>query len=137
MTRRHRKLCNMNIPDSIDFTTDIKEAVYAKDVLIFAVPSVYVRSTARLIATLYSGQVIVDVAKGIENDILMTMSEVIKSEIPNATVVALSGPTHAEEVAMNFPSTIVSACDDISLAEYVQSVFSTSFMRVYTNADIK
>lgn len=137
MTRTHRKLCNMNIPGGIDFTSDIKEAVNDKDILLFAVPSVYVRSTARLVVPLYSGQVIVDVAKGIETDTLMTMSEVIKSEIPDATVVALSGPTHAEEVALDLPSTIVSACEDFSLAEYVQSVFSTSFMRVYTNTDIK
>lgn len=136
-THRHRNLLNMSIPLGIDFTTDIKKTVINADIILLAVPSVYVRSTARLIAPLYAEQVIVDVAKGIESDTLMTMSEVIASEIPGAKVVALSGPTHAEEVAIDLPTTIVSASKDIFLAEYVQSVFSTPSMRVYTNTDIK
>lgn len=135
-TRRHINLHNMTIPDAIDFTDDITIAVKDKDILLFAVSSVYIRSTAHLIAPIYCGQVIVDVAKGIETDSLMTMSEVIKSEIPNAEVVALSGPTHAEEVALDLPTTIVSACEGIELAEYIQKVFSTSTMCVYTNTDI-
>lgn len=136
-TRIHRNLCNMVIPDCIGFTSEISEVIAEKDILLFAVPSVYIRSTARLAAPLYSGQIIVDVAKGIEPDTLMTMSEVIRSEIPDAKVVALSGPTHAEEVANDLPTTIVSACEDIGSAEFVQSVFSTPSMRVYTNTDIK
>ena len=136
-TRRHKNLVNMIIPDAIDFTTDIKKAIVEKDVIVFAVPSIYVRSTAKIVAPFYKGQVIVDVAKGIESNSLMTMSEVIRAEIPSARVVALSGPTHAEEVALDLPTTIVSACENIELAEYVQSIFSTTSMRVYTNTDIK
>ncbi len=136
-SRIHKNLCNMIIPSEIALTTDIKEVVKDKDVLVFATPSVFIRSTSRLVAPFYSEQVIVDVAKGIEPNSLMTMSEVIKSEIPNAKVVVLSGPTHAEEVALDLPTTIVSACEDMALAEYVQSVFSTASMRVYTNTDIK
>lgn len=136
-THRHNNLHNMIIPSEIDFTDDISIAIKGKDIILFAVPSVFVRSTAHLVAPIYRKQVIVDVAKGIEPDSLMTMSEVIKSEIPNAKVVALSGPTHAEEVALDLPMTIVSACEDIALAEYIQKTFSTSTMRVYTNTDIK
>lgn len=136
-SRIHKCLPNMVIPHEISFTLDIEKVVSDKDILVFAVPSVFIRSTAHLVAPFYSGQVIVDVAKGIESDTLMTMSEVIKSEIPNAKVVALSGPTHAEEVSIDLPTTIVSACEDITLAEYIQTVFSTPSMRVYTNSDIK
>lgn len=84
----------MVIPSAIDFTIDVKRVVLNKDILLYAVPSVHVRATARIIAPLYSGQIIVDVAKGIESDSLMTMSKVIKSEISYDKVVALSGSTH-------------------------------------------
>lgn len=136
--RRHKNLPNMVIPESISFTKDISEACFKKDFLIFAVPSIFVRSTAR-IASQYIpyNQIIVDVAKGIESDTLFTMSEVISSEIPQARIVALSGPTHAEEVARDLPTTIVSACEDLSIAELVQKAFSNPVLRVYTNTDIK
>ena len=98
----------------------------------------FVRSTAKT-ASAYvpDGQIIVDVAKGIEPDTLMTMSEVISSEISQAKVVALSGPTHAEEVARDLPTTIVAAHEDITVAETVQEVFTNPVLRVYTNTDVK
>ena len=138
-TRRHRNLPNMIIPDEMQFTTDLEEACTDKDILLFAVPSVFVRQTARSAAPyIKDGQIIVDVAKGIEPETFMTMSEVIKDELKtDAKVVALSGPTHAEEVARDLPSTIVSACEDIEVAEKVQSIFMTPVMRVYTNTDVK
>lgn len=109
-----------------------------KDILLFAVPSVFVRSTSRLVSSYITEcQIIVDVAKGIEANTLMTMSEVISSEIPQANVVALSGPTHAEEVDRDFPTTIVAACKDLTMAEKVQQIFFNPVMRVYTNADVK
>lgn len=138
-TRRHRNLPNMVIPDEMDFTVDLETACRDKDILLFAVPSVFVRNTARSAAPFIpDGQIIVDVAKGIEPKTFKTMSEVIKDElVSNAYVVALSGPTHAEEVARDLPSTIVSACEDISVAEKVQNVFMNPVMRVYTNTDVK
>ncbi|MBE5999088.1 MAG: NAD(P)-dependent glycerol-3-phosphate dehydrogenase [Sarcina sp.] len=187
-TRKHPKLPEMQIPDALRFTKSIEEACTGKDILMFAVPSVYVRSTAAAARPwIPDGQIIVDVAKGIEPDTLMTMSEVIQSElekektdggsasaadVPFSTgknpfagkkaseeqaacagqnaskgpkgvrIVALSGPTHAEEVAMDLPTTIVSACEDAEAAELVQDVFmgtreQPTCMRVYTNTDIK
>ena len=137
-TRRQKNLPNMEIPESIAFTKDISVVCDNKDVILFAVPSAFVRVTAHLVSEyLPEDQIIVDVAKGIEPNTLLTMSEVIKSEIPQAKVVALSGPTHAEEVARDLPTTIVSAYPEIEVAEYVQKVFSNSVMRVYTNTDIK
>lgn len=137
-TRRQKNLPNMEIPEEIEFNGSIEEMCEDKDILLFAVPSVFVRSTAHQASSyVVDGQIIVDVAKGIEPDTLMTMSEVISSEIPQAKVVALSGPTHAEEVAKDLPTTIVAAYEDITVAEQVQSIFTNPVMRVYTNTDVK
>ena len=139
VTRRHPNLPGMVIPDAIVFTGDIREACRGKDILLFAVPSVFVRSTARAAAPyIPDGQIIVDVAKGIEADTLMTMTQVIADEIKNSSVrlVALSGPTHAEEVAKDLPTTIVSASADPEAAGTVQDVFFNTCMRVYTNEDV-
>ncbi|MBR0137113.1 MAG: NAD(P)-dependent glycerol-3-phosphate dehydrogenase, partial [Erysipelotrichaceae bacterium] len=87
------------------------------------------------------GQIVVDVAKGIEAETLFTMSQVIADELNdgkhrNVKIVALSGPTHAEEVALDLPTTIVSACSDLNAAKTVQDVFMNTCMRVYTNDDV-
>lgn len=152
-TRVHPKLPDMEIPQALRFTKSIEEVCAQKDILLFAVPSVFVRSTtAAARPFIPDGQVIVDVAKGIEGDSLMTMSEVIRSELDRDTgtgsrprdvkIVALSGPTHAEEVAMDLPTTIVSACEDVKTAEMVQDIFmgtpeAPTCLRVYTNTDVK
>lgn len=138
-TRRHPNLPGMEIPAEISFTEDIAQVCKQRDILLFAVPSPFVRSTARQAAPYISdNQIIVDVAKGIEADTLLTMTGIIAQEIANPTVklVALSGPTHAEEVAKDLPTTIVSACEDHAVAELVQNVFWGTCMRVYTNDDV-
>ena len=137
-TRTHPNLANVIIPKDIEFTDNIESACKGKDFILFAVPSVYVRSTAKLISPFVSSdQIIVDVAKGIESDSLMSMSEVINSEIPACNVVAFSGPTHAEEVSKDIPTAIVAAHKEISIAERVQDVFSNTVLKVYTNTDVK
>ena len=142
-TRRQPNLPDMVIPPATGFTTDIARACRGMDVVLFAVPSVYVRATARAAAPYISdGQIIVDVAKGMEPDTLMTMTQVIRSELDRHgshanPLVALSGPTHAEEVARDLPTTIVSACPDLTAARRVQDIFMNSCLRVYTNADIE
>jgi len=143
-TRCHPNLPDMIIPASIVFTKSIEEACAQKDVILFAVPSVFVRSTAdKARHYIPDSQIIVDVAKGIEADTLYTMSEVIRDEIQkdglheNLKIVALSGPTHAEEVARDLPTTIVSACTDLDVAEKVQDIFMNTCMRVYTNVDVQ
>ena len=138
-TRQHPNLPGMIIPEQIVFTKDIANVCTGMDILLFAVPSVFVRATAKKAAPYVTdGQIIVDVAKGIEADTLKTMTQIIADEIKNPAVrlVALSGPTHAEEVAKDLPTTIVSACKDMDAAEQVQEVFSNSCMRVYTNDDV-
>ena len=138
-TRRHPNLPGMEIPAAVHFTKSIEEICKGQDILLFAVPSPFVRSTARLTAPyIADNQIIVDVAKGMESETLLTMTQIIAQEIQNPTVklVALSGPTHAEEVAKDMPTTIVSACEDGSVAEQVQNIFWGTYMRVYTNEDV-
>ncbi len=139
VTRRHPNLPGMEIPEGILFTGDMEQICKDQDILLFAVPSPFVRSTARKVAPyVRDGQIIVDVAKGMEADTLMTMTKIIGDEIQNPAVrlVALSGPTHAEEVARDLPTTIVSACEDAEAARTVQDVFWGTCMRVYTNDDV-
>ncbi len=140
-TRRHPNLPGMVIPDEIDFTVDISGACMGKDIVLFAVPSIYVRSTAKSVAQCIDNDaIVVDVAKGMESETLLTMSEIIDEEFAKAEkhlrIVALSGPTHAEEVAQDLPTTIVAACADLDAAEKVQDVFMNTCMRVYTNHDV-
>lgn len=138
-TRRHPNLPGMVIPEQIQFTKEIQTACTGMDILLFAVPSPYVRATARQAAPYVTdGQIIVDVAKGIEAETLCTMTQIIAQEICNPAIplVALSGPTHAEEVAKDLPTTIVAACTDEAAAQRVQQVFSGNCMRVYTNTDV-
>lgn len=141
-TRVHPNLPGMTIPEAIAFTGDIQETVTGKDILLFAVPSIFVRGTARQAAPFIpENQIIVDVAKGIEPETHFTLTEVIGDELKKAgktaRLVALSGPTHAEEVALDLPTTIVSACTDQDAAEYVADVFTNDCMRVYTSDDVK
>lgn len=137
--RRHPNLPGMVIPDEIVFTKQIEEVCRNKEILLFAVPSPFVRATARKAAPyITDDQIVVDVAKGIEADTRLTMTGIIADELKNPKVklVALSGPTHAEEVAKDLPTTIVSACEDLMAAERVQQVFGNTCMRVYTNEDV-
>lgn len=137
-THTHPNLKDSVIPESVAFTKDIAEVCSDKDILLFAVASPYVRQTAQKAAPyIKEGQIIVDAAKGLEEDTLFTMSQVIKDGIgKDVTVVALSGPTHAEEVALGLPTTVVAACRNLNAAEQVQSIFMNTCMRVYTNEDI-
>lgn len=138
-TRCHPNLPGMVIPDEIAFTGKMEEVCRDKEILLFAVPSPFVRATARKAAPyITDDQIIVNVAKGIEADTRLTMTGIIADELknPNVKLVALSGPTHAEEVAKDLPTTIVSACEDPAAAERVQQVFGNTCMRVYTNEDV-
>ncbi len=137
-THAHVNLPGATIPDSVKYTLDDKEAVTDRDILVMAVASSFTRKTAKRLAPyIKEGQIIVDVAKGIEEGTLKTLSEQINDEIPSAKVVALSGPTHAEEVSRYMPTTIVASSPDKEVAMYIQDVFMTDTLRVYTSSDIK
>ena len=141
---KHPKLKDAVISSSIQLSCDLSDTLDDVEVIVMAVPSIFVRETTRkIIPYLKPEHIIVDVAKGMEAQTLMTMSEIIYSEIQDQMdfeyghIVALSGPTHAEEVSIGLPSTIVSASVDELIAQKVQDIFTSSFMRVYTNKDIK
>lgn len=138
--REHPDLPGVALPESIAFTADIRRACEGMDAVVFAVASPHIRSVARRAAAyITAGQTVVTVAKGIEADTLLTMSEILEQEldVPPARIAALSGPSHAEEVSRDLPTAIVAASGDIETAEYVQRLFSTPVMRVYTNRDIR
>ena len=141
-TRRHPNLPGSVIPDSVSFTSCDAEAAADADYAIMAVPSVFTRETIRRFAPLLKEQtILISAAKGIEKDTLMLLSEVISDEMRSAgkenKVVALSGPTHAEEVAKDLPTLIVCACEDTETAEKVQRLFDGTCIRPYVNPDIK
>ena len=133
----HKMLPGVKLADDMKFTTDEKEAVTGKDMLVMAVASSYTRATARRIKDLIApGQIIVNVAKGIEEDTVMTLTEIIEQEIPQCQVAVLSGPSHAEEVSRGVPTTIVVGAKKKSTAEYIRSLFMNEVFRVYISPDI-
>ena len=131
------KLPGVKLPEDMVFTGDMEKTVRGKDFLVLAVPSVYTRSTARSMKPYVAdGQIIVDVAKGIEESTLKTLSCQIEEEIPQADVAVLSGPSHAEEVGRRLPTTCVIGAKTRKTAEYLQSMFISKVFRVYTSPDI-
>lgn len=132
----HPKLPSVTLPDNIKYEKDLAVACKDAQIIIMAVPSPFVRAVAHEASKYITNQIIVDVAKGIEKESCKTLSEVIAEELPSARIVVLSGPTHAEEVAIDMPTTIVSASKDAFAAQEVQKVFSTKTFRVYTNDDV-
>ena len=141
-TRKHPNLPGSAIPDTILFTSDEAEAAAGADYAIMAVPSVFTRDTARRFVPHFGEQtILISAAKGIESGSLMTLTEVIGDELraggKRNAVVALSGPTHAEEVARDLPTLIVCACEDTDTARKVQQLFDGTCIRPYVNPDVK
>lgn len=136
--REHKsKLPGVRLPEEIQITNDLEEGMKDKDFLVLAVPSVFTRSTARSMKPfLKPGQKIVNVAKGIEENTLMTLSEQIEEELPEADVAVLSGPSHAEEVGKGLPTTCVVGATTEETAEFLQSAFMSDVFRVYISPDI-
>lgn len=131
------KLPGVILSEHISFTTDLGCAMKDKKVLVLAVPSPFIRSTARNMAEFAAdGQIVVNVAKGIEDDTLMTLSQIIEEELPEAKVCVLSGPSHAEEVGQGLPTTIVVGAKDEATAKYLQDLFMSEVFRVYISSDI-
>ncbi|MDE6912629.1 MAG: NAD(P)H-dependent glycerol-3-phosphate dehydrogenase [Lachnospiraceae bacterium] len=140
LNREHEqkeKLPGVKLSEEMCFTTSLAQAMEGKDILVLAVPSSFTRSTAHLMKEYAAvNQIIVNVAKGIEETTLMTLSQVIEDEIPQADVAVLSGPSHAEEVGRGIPTTIVVGAGTKKTAEYIQNVFMSDVFRVYTSPDV-
>lgn len=133
----HKMLPGVKLPETTVFTTGDREAVEGQDLLVMAVASSYTRATAQRISSLVApGQKILNVAKGIEEHTVMTLSEIICQEIPQADVAVMSGPSHAEEVGRGMPTTIVVGARSRATAEYIQNLFMNEVFRVYISPDI-
>ncbi|ABB24899.1 NAD(P)H-dependent glycerol-3-phosphate dehydrogenase [Pelodictyon luteolum] len=127
-------------PDSLEVVGDLDGCIAEAEMIVTAVPSQALRETARAFSSLpFQGKIIVNVAKGIEVGSGMRMTEVLMDELPGlqpGRVAALYGPSHAEEVAREQPTTVVASSPSMETAEAVQEVFHTSRFRVYVNTDI-
>ena len=139
------KLPGIRIPDAACITSDIAEAMSDAEIVVVAVPAQTARATARALGAKVAREVLdrvggfVIVSKGIECGTLSLLTEILVQEIPgleNDRVVVLSGPSHAEEVSRNVPTTVVVACENNDLAVLVQEEFSAPTFRIYTNPDV-
>jgi glycerol-3-phosphate dehydrogenase (NAD(P)+) len=129
-------LPGVRIPEEMTLTNDMELAISGKGLVVMAVASPYIRTTSRAIRNLVEdGQIIVNVSKGIEDNSLMTMVDVIKEEIPQADVAILSGPSHAEEVGRGIPTTCVAGAATRKTAELIQNIFMSEAFRVYISPD--
>lgn len=131
------KLPGVKIAESIEITDNLEKAMEEREAIVLAVPSPATRSTAHKMAPYTKkDQIIVNVAKGVEANTLMTLSDIIEEEIPQANVCVLSGPSHAEEVGKDLPTTCVISSRSRRTAEYLQGIFMSPVFRVYTTPDM-
>ncbi|HEY9059003.1 MAG TPA: NAD(P)H-dependent glycerol-3-phosphate dehydrogenase [Pseudobacteroides sp.] len=131
------KLPGVKVPDKVVCTNDVNDALEGAEAVIMVVPSEFMRSSVKAIkGALKDKMVVVSCSKGLEEGSFLTMSQVINDEAPNVRVVALSGPSHAEEVGRGIPTAVVAASLDSDAALYVQDLFMSPMFRVYTNSDI-
>ena len=137
LTQKARNLPDFVMPDGIEYTYDLADAIKDKDMIVLVTPSSAIAKTAEnMSAFVKNGAIIVCASKGFDSETQKTLTETIKDNIPQANVAALSGPSHAEEVAMKMPTTLVAACSDIEIAHKIQEVFMTDYLRIYTNEDV-
>jgi glycerol-3-phosphate dehydrogenase (NAD(P)+) len=129
------------IPPDVEIVDDVESSCERRDMIVTAVPSQHLRSVIQRIAHLeLTHTIICNVAKGIENGSLMTMSEVLLDVLMHErkeNLAILSGPSHAEEVSKKIPTMVVSASFQMRTAKTVQDAFMTDYFRVYVNEDIR
>lgn len=135
--RTHKNLPGIIFDEGIAFEDNLEKAMENADICVLSVPSIFTRSTAKKMDPFYKkNQIIVNVAKGIEENTLEILSDQISDEIKNADVAVLSGPSHAEEVVRLLPTTCVAGAKDMETAKLIQSVFMSPVFRVYTSTDM-
>jgi len=135
--RTHKNLPGIIFDEGIVFEEDLEKAMENADICVLSVPSIFTRATAKKMAPFYKeNQIIVNVAKGIEENTLEILTEQILDEIKNANVAVLSGPSHAEEVVRLLPTTCVAGAKDMETAKLIQSAFMSPVFRVYTSTDM-
>ncbi len=136
-TKINRKyLPNAILNETLEFSSDINYVLKDSEILIFAVASQAIKKVLERYKDLIGNQIIVNVAKGIDIESLKTISQIVKEILPENRYVVFSGPSHAEEVSLKMPTTIVSASKKREDAEFIQDLFTTDYLRVYSNPDV-
>ena len=137
-TGEHRNLPGVKLPGGICYTASDEELCRDKDIIVLSVPSIFTRQTARRLAPcIREDQIVLNLAKGIEEGSLLTQTEITEAELPKAQVCVLSGPSHAEEVSRGLPTAVVVGAGKRETAEFIQNVFMSPVFRVYTSSDIR
>ena len=132
-----RYLPDIKFNDNLQIADTIEDAITGADVVLFSAPAQFFRSALdNAMPYLKPEMILVNVAKGIEQKTLKRMSEIAAEKLPDAKYVVLSGPSHAEEVGRQMPTTVAVASKDLKLAEEVQEIFMTERFRVYTTEDV-
>lgn len=136
--RENRRLLpGVRIPDQVEITADVDRAVDGADMLVVAIPTEFLRESLTAIApVLNRNRPVISVVKGMEKDTFLRPSQIIEEALGSRAVVALGGPSHAEEIARRLPASVVAASGDVALAKRVQEMFATDRFRVYTNPDL-
>lgn len=130
-------LHGIKFPENIICSHDLGECTKNAELVICAVPSPATRTTAKQLSNVISdGQILLNISKGLENDTLKTLAEVYHDEIPQAKIAVMSGPSHAEEVSRDLPTTNVVACTDLKTAEFIQDALMGDNFRLYTSTDV-
>lgn len=137
-THTSDKIKGVKLPESMSFTADIEEAAATADVLLMAVPSKATRETAEKLKDFIKNQIIVTVTKGIEENTLLTQTEILEDVFgEDKHICVLSGPSHAEEVVVFKPTLVVAGSKDRQTALFVQNLFMNEYFRVYSSPDVK
>ena len=136
-SRECSKLPGIKIPEAVEITSDLKQAVSGQKVLVMVVPSRCMRETAELLKECVApGTYVISAAKGIEDETLFTMTDILEQVLPQTDVAVLSGPSHAEEVAKLLPTTCVIGAHTEETARFLQELFMGPMFRVYISSDM-
>ena len=131
------RLPGVKLPDNILIEDDLEKACQDNDLIVFAVASPFVRMTAKKASQFIpEGTIVVNVAKGIEDGTLLTLTQILEEEVPHANIAVLSGPSHAEEVSKGIPTTVVVGTENKDIAENIQDIFMCDNFRVYISPDV-
>ncbi|MEX0585598.1 MAG: NAD(P)H-dependent glycerol-3-phosphate dehydrogenase, partial [Pirellulales bacterium] len=136
--RENRRLLpGIMLPDSVRITADIDEALAAADSIVVAVPTEFLRASLSALAPAIDPRwPVISVVKGLERETFLRPSQIIQQTLGSRSIVALCGPSHAEEIGRRLPASVVAAGTDIALARQVQEMFATDRFRVYSNSDL-
>jgi len=139
LSRKHYIIPELKFNENVSFTSDLKTVINYSSIIVLAIPSQSIRSILEQNLEIFKkDKTIVNISKGIEVDTLMTISQIIKNIAGSSftKIVTLSGPSHAEEVIKQFPTTLVSASEDEKSGKHIQELFHTHYLRTYYNKDI-